>query len=94
MTRAPKQSAAERIRRGSPTSQPATGRAVSGNVRIKPVRISVDLDPLAYDGLRDWAHEARMTHSDVLRALVELLIEDPAVAEKIRNRGDAETRKR
>ncbi|MGH9024483.1 MAG: hypothetical protein ACRDV9_15550 [Acidimicrobiia bacterium] len=87
-----KQSAAERIRRGSSVTQPAAGRAVTGDVRVKPVRVSVDLDPQTYDALRDWAHQARMTHSAVLRTLVGLLIEDPALAAETRNRGSAEPR--
>jgi hypothetical protein len=78
-----KQSAAERIRRGSPVAQPAAGRAIRGEVRVKPVRVSVDLDPVAYDALRDWAHDARMTHADVLRALVGLLVEDAVLAGRV-----------
>jgi len=92
MTTGARPSAAERIRRGSPAVQPAAGRVVAGDVRVKPVRISVDLDPAAYDALRDWAHQARMTHSAVLRTLVGLLVEDPAIAEETRKRGGAEAR--
>ncbi len=92
MTTAARPSAAERIRRGSPATQPAAGRAVTGDVRVKPVRISVDLDPAAYDALRDWAHHARMTHSAVLRALVGVLVDDPTVADETRKRGSAEAR--
>lgn len=46
-------------------------------VRPKPVRVTVDLDPADYDTLRDFAHQARMTHTDVLRSLVRLLDTDP-----------------
>jgi hypothetical protein len=52
-------------------------------VRVKPVRVTVDLDPAAYDGLRDWAHDARMTHADVLRQLVHLLTTDARVSSLI-----------
>lgn len=82
MTPAAKPTAAERIRRGSPVVQPA--RAISPGVRVKPVRVTVDLDPAAYDALRDWAHHARMSHADVLRNLVGLL-DDPGVASKVRS---------
>jgi hypothetical protein len=63
--------------------QPA--RAITGDVRVKPVRVTVDLDPAAYDALRDWAHHARMSHADVLRNLVGLL-DDPGVAERVKDR--------
>jgi hypothetical protein len=45
--------------------------------RKKPVRVTVDLDHVDYDTLRDFAHESRMTHADVLRSLVRLLDTDP-----------------
>jgi hypothetical protein len=41
--------------------------------RLKPVRVTVDLDPGDYDALRDFAYGARMTHTDVMRSLVRLL---------------------
>ena len=76
-----KPSAADRLRRGGPAVQEA--RAVSGGVRVKPVRVTVDLDPTDYDDLREFAHRARMTHTDVLRALVKLL-ENSEVAQQVR----------
>jgi len=79
-----KPTAAERIRRGSPIEQPAKGRSISGGVRVKPVRVTVDLEPTSYDALRDFAHDARMSHADVLRALVGLL-QDPEVDQQVRN---------
>ena len=42
-------------------------RAVSGRVRVKPVRISLDFDPMDYDMMREFAHVERMTRSDVMR---------------------------
>jgi hypothetical protein len=83
VTPAAKPTPAERIRRGSPVIQPA--RAITGDVRVKPVRVTVDLDPAAYDALRDWAHHARMSHADVLRNLVSLLVADQAIATKVRS---------
>lgn len=85
MTPAAKPTPAERIRRGSPVVQPTAGRAVSGDVRVKPVRVTVDLDPAAYDALRDWAHHARLSHADVLRRLLHLLTADQDVATKVRS---------
>ena len=79
----PKPIAAEHIRRGSPIERPAEGRSVSGGERVKPVRVTVDLEPSDYDALRDFAHEARMSHADVLRALVALL-QEKDVAEQVR----------
>jgi hypothetical protein len=79
-----KPTAVDRLRRGGPVEQPSTGRTVSGAVRVKPVRVTVDLEPTDYDALRDFAHEARMTHADVLRALVHLL-DQTSVAQQVRN---------
>ena len=72
-----KPSAADRLRRGGPAVQET--RAVSGGVRVKPVRVTVDLDPKDYDDLREFAHRERMTHADVLRILVQLLSSDEGV---------------
>lgn len=82
-----KPTAAERLRRGSPIEQPPVGRTVSGGVRVKPVRVTVDLDPSDYDALRDFAYHARMTHTDVMRTLVRLL-QHPDVAQQILNPGN------
>jgi hypothetical protein len=49
------------------------------------VRVTVDLIPDDYEALRDWAHLARMSHSDVLRALLRLLITDERVAKAVRD---------
>jgi hypothetical protein len=78
---AAKPTAADRLRRGGPAVQEA--RAVSGGVRVKPVRVTVDLDPTDYEDLREFAHRERMTHTDVLRALVKLL-DDSGVVQQIR----------
>lgn len=64
--------------------RPSTS-AHEGGDRPKPVRVTVDLDPDDYDALRDWAHFARMSHSDVLRALVQLLTSDESVAAAVRS---------
>jgi len=80
-----KPTAADRIRRGSPVIQAGAGRAVRDEVRVKPVRVTVDLEPSAYEDLREWAHQARMSHADVLRSLVDLLVSDSAVATQISN---------
>lgn len=74
--------AAERTRRGPPTEQPHAGPPLSGPVRVKPVRVTVDLGPNDYDTLRDFAHRERMTHTDVIRALVRLL-DQPSVGEDV-----------
>ncbi len=59
--------------------RPSSRLPAPKEVRVKPVRVTVDLDPDAYDALRDWAHEARMTHADVMRQLVHLLTTDARV---------------
>lgn len=78
-----KPTAADRLRRGGPIEQPHGGRSVSGGVRVKPVRVTVDLDTGDYDALRDFAHSERMTHTDVIRALVRLL-DDDSVSQQVR----------
>jgi hypothetical protein len=49
---------------------------------VKPVRVTVDLEPADYDTLREFAHAHRLSHSMVLRRLVGLLGER-RVASKI-----------
>lgn len=81
-----KPSALSRLERGSPAQQAATpASVVVGNetVRVKPVRITVDLEPSDYDTLRDFGHEHRMRHADVVRAAVELLRNDPTMGERL-----------
>jgi hypothetical protein len=51
--------------------------------------VTVDFDPAVYDQLRQWAFAERMSHAKVLRALVTLL-DDPAVADRVRNYGTTE----
>lgn len=51
----------------------------------KPKRITVDLHPDDYEALREWAHLARMSHSDVVRALLRRLVADQALAEAVRD---------
>jgi type II secretory pathway component PulM len=84
----PKPTPADRIRRGSPVAQTA-GRAVRDAVRVKPVRITVDLDPGPYEALVDWTVAAgrtkgrRVTHAEVMRQLVTLLTTDTTTAEQV-----------
>jgi len=56
----------------------------SAQGKAKPVQVTVDLDPADYDLLRDWAHDARMSHSDVLRALIHVLSRDTRVSQQVR----------
>ena len=56
----------------------------TGESKQRPKRVTVDLDPLDYESLRDWAYQERMSHSDVLRVLVHLLANDPEVASQVR----------
>lgn len=53
------------------------------SARVKPIRVTVDLDPVDYDTLREFAFGARMTHTDVLRSLVRLLGSE-AVGDQVR----------
>lgn len=50
--------------------------------RDRPVRVSIDLAPTAYESLRRFAFDAQMTHADVVRSLVDLL-EDTNIASRV-----------
>lgn len=73
----------------APRSSPRRGRGRSGAAGVvddtKPVRVTVDLDPHDYDALREWAHTARMSHSDVFRTLLRLLTSDESLATAVRD---------
>lgn len=78
-----KPTAADGPRRAGSIEQPHAERGVGGGVRVKPVRVTVDLVPHDYEALRDFAHEARMSHADVIRALIRLL-QDRQVSTEVR----------
>ncbi len=74
----------------SPQAAPARRAAT---VRTKPVRITTDLSPRAYQTLQTLtqniaadAGRSRLPHSEVLRALIEELGDDPGLAERIGKR--------
>ena len=69
-------------RRRTGTSQGS--KSAGAKPEDRPVRVTVDLAPADYDSLRDWAHFARMSHADVLRALVRLLVTDDSVDQQVR----------
>lgn len=48
-------------------------------------RVTVDLDFADYEALREWSHGARMSHSDVLRALIRVLADD-SISSRVRTR--------
>lgn len=52
----------------------------------KPRRITVDLDTERYRVLRDFAFEERTKGTEVLRGLLDLLRDDPGVADELRER--------
>lgn len=80
---------AERLR--AKTDQPAQAAAgTTAAVRQKNVRRTVDLSPGAHRGLDAWQSAtaerlglARVTGQEVLRALVDQLLADDALAEQI-----------
>ena len=88
--RNPEPPPAEPAAEQSPQAAPAR-RAVT--VRTKPVRITTDLSPRAYQVLQTLtqniaadAGRSRLPHSEVLRALIEELGDDPGLAERISKR--------
>lgn len=69
-----------------PVTTPKGGAARQPIPRAKPVRLTIDVEPQAYQALRllviDLGAElgaARVTHSDVVRALLDSANDDPAV---------------
>lgn len=75
----------------APSSPPATiGRPA---VRTRPVRVTVDLSPGAYRDLTDASRElasqtgrTRVTHVDIVRALLDELHDDPELRARVAGR--------
>lgn len=66
------------------------GRAGGG--RVTPMRLSVDLAPVAYQCLAQWVLDAgaalgqKVTHVAVFRALLDELLDDDALQARVRRR--------
>lgn len=64
--------------------------------RTKPLRLSVDLAPVAYQRLTAWVNETgsgfgrRVTHVAVFRALLDELLRDASLQARIRDRLDSD----
>jgi hypothetical protein len=87
--------AAAAAARTAPEARPAGQTAI----RTKPVRITVDLDPVTYTALHKWLADAaevgepRITLSDAVRALIgELVDGSPNLTTRVRARIWAEKR--
>lgn len=67
------------------------GPGVTG-MPSRSVKITVELDPATYGHLKQWQAQVsadtgrRVTGAGVARALFEALFDDPALAERVRNR--------
>jgi hypothetical protein len=79
-----------------PARTPAKG---AGNVRTKPVRLSLDLGPQQYRRLNENCTDLaldlgvlRIHQSQVLRALIELFDTNPTVRDEVREHVEAELR--
>jgi hypothetical protein len=66
-------------------------KAPAAAPRTKPVRITTDLSPVAYRRFRAWLGEtaddlgvANISGSDVVRLLVDQLVDDPGLAAAVR----------
>lgn len=82
-----------------PDTAPASARRPrdagrrSAGPRTKPVRITVDLSPLAYRDLSRWCAESadqldmvKVNNAAVVRTLLALLDDDPNLSEQVRAR--------
>lgn len=77
----------EAIPKPNSAKQSGVSRRATLGASVKPVRVTVDLVPLDYEALRNFAHDARMSHADVIRALIRLL-QDASVATEVRTSVD------
>lgn len=66
------------------TSASRNSDRARSSTRSRSTRVTVDLDREDYEALRLFAFDARMTHADVLRALVRELGVS-GVASRVRN---------
>lgn len=76
------------MRRTKATSSPVTRTAGEGTgraPRVKPVRITVDLDPVMHKQLKLFAIEAETDASSIIRALLTQLGADTELASTITN---------
>lgn len=81
----------DRIRQANQQGNPAN--TVSGHVRSRPVRITVDLPPATHQQLIRWCTDAaadlgraRVPAAEVVRAALDELHDDPDLADRIRTR--------
>lgn len=78
------------IPRATPTGDRGRARAATKPRRkerpAKPVRITVDLDAERHRFLRDFAYGEDVRGTEVVRGLLDLLRDDPAVADELRER--------
>ena len=76
----------------TPPAEPLRGpdRAVEG--RVRPMRLSVDLAPVSYQRLGQWVLDTgavlgqKVTHVAVFRALLDELLNDEALQDRVRRR--------
>lgn len=52
--------------------------------RVRPVRSTIDLEPDLHQRLKVWTAQESVKLSEVFRALVAKLLEDPALADEVR----------
>ncbi len=74
------------LRRKKAASSPikrTAGERTKKAPRVKPVRITVDLDPVLHKQLKIFAIEADSDASSVIRALLTRLSTDPVLADHI-----------
>ncbi|MGH4001613.1 MAG: hypothetical protein ACRDTJ_29595 [Pseudonocardiaceae bacterium] len=70
------------LRRTSSDPAASTPRPVAP--RVEPIRTTIDLAPDLHQRLKVWAATDSVKLSEVFRALVHQLLEDPALADDVR----------
>jgi len=71
-----------RAKTASPTTR-EVGESSPAAPRVKPVRITVDLDPRQHKELKQFAIDNDLRSSQVIRALLDQLVNSPALADTV-----------
>lgn len=71
---------------GPPARRTGGGRRRRVEAAAAAVRLTVDLEPGLHRALRIWAMDQRADATEVVRTLLELLVEDPELAHLVAER--------
>lgn len=82
---------------GEPTQSPPAARPFASAPKPYPHRVTLDLTAEAFEGLRLWSHDERLTKAELLRGMLALCLAEPplraAVTLATRAHGGTEAQK-